>query len=64
MNSEAADNDLDHLTLDEVKALTSLRNRGWAVCLFGPWELGQAKPHRVEEAMAQAANRYIDQVFK
>jgi len=59
-NSSAADNDLDHLTEPELTTLRSLRDRGWAVCLFAPFEVNGANPERVSDAMAEAGWRQIE----
>lgn len=60
INASAADNDLDHLTPAEISVMRSLRERGWAICMFTPWEIAKADPSRVEDAMAEAGWRQID----
>jgi hypothetical protein len=55
MNDTAAANGLDHLTPNEITMLRSLRERGWAICLFTPWEInGACDQSDVEDAMASA----------
>lgn len=54
INTEAADNNLDNLTEDEIAMLRGLRMRGWAVCMFAPWELDGVPQQRVEGDMAEA----------
>lgn len=54
INTEAIDNNLDHLTEDEIAMLRGLRMRGWAVCMFAPWESGEASQEQIEDAMAEA----------
>lgn len=60
INSSAADHDLEHLSPEELSLLRSLHQRGWAVCLFAPWELDGAAPDRVCDAMAEAGWRQIE----
>ena len=55
MNDAAKAQGLDHLTPNEIAMLRSLRERGWAVCLFTPWEInGVCDQSDVEDAMASA----------
>jgi hypothetical protein len=44
----------------ELLALSSLRARGFAVCVFTPEEMGEAPEDDVEDAMAQAGWREIN----
>lgn len=60
INSSAADHDLEHLTEAELSLIRSLYQRGWAVCLFAPWELDGAAPDNVCDAMAEAGWRQIE----
>ena len=60
INASAADNDLDHLSEAELALLQSIYRRGWALCLFAPWELDGADPDHVCDAMAEAGWRQID----
>jgi len=44
----------------ELLALSSLRARGFAVCVFTPSEMGEAPEDDVEDAMAEAGWRQIN----
>ncbi len=55
MNDVTKAQGLDHLTPNEIAMLRALRERGWAVCLFTPWEInGVCDLSDVEDAMASA----------
>ena len=48
------------MTEEEIKTLRSLRDKGYAICIFNPDELGQAPTEEVETACAEAGWRQID----
>lgn len=48
------------MTEEELKVLQDLHDRGYAVCVFTPEELGPAPNEEVESAMAEAGWRQID----
>lgn len=44
---------MDSLTDDDLQTITGLRNRGFAVVVFTPSELGDTNPKRVEDVMVE-----------
>jgi hypothetical protein len=50
----------DELQEHELRALRSLRARGFAVCVFTPEEMGEAPEDDVGGAMAEAGWRQIN----
>jgi hypothetical protein len=42
------------MTDKELKVIEDLINRGYAVCIFVPDELGEVDPERVKDAMCEA----------
>lgn len=49
-----------NLNDDEVKVLRSLRERGFAVCVFTPDEVNHSDPCDVEDSMCQAGWNQIN----
>ena len=47
------------LTPEDITTLSSLRDRGFSVCVFTPDELEAAEPEEVENAMCEAGWRQI-----
>lgn len=48
------------LSLEDITVLRSLRDRGFAVCIFTPEEIGGADKDEVEDAMTEGGWRQIN----
>lgn len=51
---------MNDLTPEDVAALRSLRERGFAVCVFNPDEMPHSDQDMVEDAMCEAGWRQIN----
>ncbi len=45
---------------EHIKAMRELRDLGYAICIFTPDELRDAKPHKVEDELISAGWEIID----
>lgn len=48
------------LTKTEAKTIAGLRNKGYAVVLWNPVELGDAEPTEVEDRVVETGNDIIE----
>jgi hypothetical protein len=51
------------LTENEITMVQGLRQKGFAVCIFNPDELGDASPDKAEERMCAAGWDVIEEAY-
>ena len=49
----------NQLTAEEVECLRGLYNRGFAICIFTPAELGEADPEAVQDVCIMSGWSFI-----